>query len=55
VGEILELAAGEAETLAGVVVEADEAEPLMAAAQPEPASEDTEDATAEGFLPGKAT
>ena len=53
-GKVLQLAAGEAETLACVVVEAREAEPLMAAAHAEEAREATEYAAAEGFLAGEA-
>ena len=55
VGKVLELATGKAEALAGIVVETDEAEPLVAATEAKPASEDAEDAAAEGLLTGEAT
>jgi hypothetical protein len=53
-GELLELAAGDAERLAGVVVEADESEALVRAPAEEGMSQAAEDAAAERFLAGQA-
>jgi len=54
VGQVLQLAAGEAEAFARVVVEPDEAEAVMAAAEEQRRGEATEDAAAEGLLAREA-
>lgn len=53
--DLLELAAGDAEALARVVVDADEAEPEVGATEEERPGEAAEDAATEGLLTGEAT